>query len=363
MPTSDPVQLLRQLIAYDTQNPTGDEHAICRFLAQTMGSLGAAKVELREIPRPRGRRAFVYGRFGTGTPTLVINAHVDTVPANTGWSCDPLGGELRDDRVYGLGACDTKAAIASILAALAASRDNLRPVGILFSGDEELGTMCCQAFLGSELAAGIERAIVCEPSRRRAGIAHRGIWSRTAHVKGRGGHSSKADQMPKPILACAKLAVQIDEIGASYRDRGPAGMTGLCTNVAGIDGGVAFNVVPDAATLTWSLRPYPGFDADEYEQAVQRAIAGTGETFELQSMLDHPPFACREPERFAELLGPDVPLEALDFWTEAALFARAGIDAVVIGPGDIANAHSPDEYVDVADLAWGVDLFARLVSA
>jgi acetylornithine deacetylase len=360
--SSDPVQILRQLIAFDTQNPTGDEHAICRHLASALSALGALAVDLREVPRATGRRAFVYARFGAEKPALLINAHVDTVPANTGWSCNPFGGELRDDRVYGLGACDTKAAIASILAALAAAGGNLRPVGILFSGDEELGTRCAQSFLASDLAAGIERAIVCEPSRRRAGIAHRGIWSRTAHIKGRGGHSSRADEMPKPILACARLAVAIDAIGAGYRERGPAGMTGLCTNIAGIAGGVAFNVVPDDATLTWSIRPYPGFDPAEYDRMLADAVAATGETFEITSMLDHAPFACREPERFAEMLGPDVPLETLDFWTEAALFARAGIDAVVVGPGDIGNAHAPDEYVDIADLAWGVDMFGRLVS-
>ncbi len=357
MATPDPVALLSELIAFDTQNPTGDEVALCRRLAAELDSLGADEVTLREIPRPRGRCGYVYARFGA--PSLLINAHVDTVPANTGWTGDPLVARVEGARIYGLGACDTKGSIAAILCAIAAARP--RNLGVLLSGDEEHGTRCVRAFLSSEQRRGIERAIVCEPSSRKAGIRHRGILARTAHFAGRGGHSSKADDMPKPIVMCARLALALDEIGARYRGRGPDGMKGLCTNVAAIEGGVAFNVVPDAARLLWSIRPYPGFDPGEYERELAAAIAATEATFELSTQLDHPPFFCRDPGRFAELLG-GVEQTELDFWTEAALYAQSGIDCAVVGPGEIRRAHAPDEFVDRDDLEWAIAVFSRVMA-
>ncbi len=182
--------------------------------------------------------------------------HIDTVPANTGWSRDPWTAELDSERVWGLGSADTKGAAAAVLVALERTRP--RDVGILFSGDEERSGSCVRAFIEAGHARGIERAIICEPTRRTAGIAHRGVIAARASVRGKGGHSSAADHMPKPIVAMARVAVALDELAKRHLHRGPVGMQGLCVNVASIEGGVAFNVVPRqrqlamvAATVAW----------------------------------------------------------------------------------------------------------------
>src|SRR5204862_455505 len=107
-----------------------------------------------------GPGGYVFARWGT--PRLLVNAHVDTVPANSGWSRDPWTPVVDGDRLYGLGACDTKGAIAAALCA--AERARPRDVAMLFSGDEERGTAAVTHFLASPRKAGIERAIVCEPT-------------------------------------------------------------------------------------------------------------------------------------------------------------------------------------------------------
>lgn len=313
-----------------------------------------------EVPREGSRGGYVFATFGA--PRLIINVHVDTVPANTGWTRDPWTAEITDEHVIGLGSADTKGAIAAALTALEGVRP--RDVGFLFSGDEEKSTTCIAAFLASEHAAGIERALVCEPTSRTAGVRHRGVGAYRARVEGRGGHSSGADHMPKPVVSMAKLAVGLDELGRRYLDRGPADMRGLCMNVASLEGGVAFNVVPDRAELCWSVRPPPGFDQAALDAELAGVARAADPSITIAREIDHAPFATRDQAWFEALIGDQVDsFGPLQFWTEAAMLSDAGMDAVVVGPGDIAHAHAADERVAKDDLAWAIRLFERVFAA
>jgi len=340
--------LLAELVAFPTQQGGGDELRICEHLAPLLRARGADDVVVERAPRSDGSPgAYVFARWGT--PRRIINAHVDTVPANAGWTRDPWTPAIESGRLYGLGSADTKGAIAATLVALADLRP--RDVGVLFSGDEEAGSAVMHAFLASAHARGIREAIVCEPTARTAGITHRGVLCQHATFVGRGGHSSKADHMPKPIAELARVAVALDELAVARLHDGPPDMTGLCLNVSALRGGVAFNVVPERAELEWSLRPYPGFDRAAWNAAVTAVARGLPVT----TTIDHAPFAC---DKLAELVRPSVrTIGPLDFWTEAALLAAHGIDAIVVGPGDIARAHAADEFVELEDLDWAVALY------
>jgi acetylornithine deacetylase len=293
----------------------------------------------------------------------VINAHVDTVPANHGWSRDPWQATIEGDRLYGLGSADTKGAIAATLGAL--GRVTPRDVGVLFSGDEEAGSAVMRAFLASPAARDLRQVIVCEPTARTAGVAHRGILATTATFVGHGGHSSRADTLPRPIPTLARLAVGLDDLGRARVADAPAAypeMRGTCLNVASLTGGVAYNVVPARAALAWSLRPYPGFDRARWDGDVAALVAAIDPAITLATELDHPPFACLDPAAMGALVAGHVTaLVSLDFWTEAALLTAAGIDAIVVGPGDIGRAHAADEWVSLADLAWTTDLYAEIL--
>jgi acetylornithine deacetylase len=200
----------------------------------------------------------------------------------------------------------------------------------------------------------VKQAIVCEPTARTAGVAHRGVLAQQATFVGKGGHSSSADHLPRPIVELARLAVALDELARAKLESGPPGMTGLCINVAALRGGVAFNVVPERAELEWSLRPYPGFDRAGWDAELAAAARGLS----ITTTIDHPPFATEPAGPLAELVRPFArALVALDFWTEAALYATHGIDAIVIGPGDISRAHAADEFVPLEDLDWAVALY------
>jgi acetylornithine deacetylase len=357
--------LLHQLIALRTHQPGpdgvgGNERKLCEHLVPLILPKQPDEIAIVDAPRGAGGNgAYLFARWGK--PDRIINAHVDTVPPNLGWSRDPWEPVTKDGKVYGLGACDTKGAIASALVAL--DRGRPKNCALLFSGDEERGTASVRHFLASPRARGVERVVVCEPTARRAGIAHRGVLAYRAYLRGQGGHSSKADKLPRPLAQLARLAVAIDETGRNRLDDGPAGMTGLCLNIAQIAGGVAFNVVPDEGELLFSLRPWPGFEREEWDRDLAAMARSIDRDIELATVIDHAPFACPDVDKMAPLFGKRASsVGSLDFWTEAALYQAAGIAAVVIGPGDIAQAHSPDEWVAIDDLGWAIDLFAGVLA-
>ena len=362
---ADVVGLLSELIAFPTHHATrpedaGDELAMCRHLAPLLAARGADEVEVVETGRATGGPGgYVVARWGT--PRLLVNAHLDTVPANSGWSRDPWTPTIEGDRLYGLGSCDTKGAIAAALCA--AERARPRDVALLFSGDEERGTAAVHHFLGSARRPPIERAIVCEPTARQAGVAHRGVLASRATIRGVGGHSSRADHLPAPIVTMARLATMLGHLGTRFRELGPAAMPGVCMNVAALEGGVAFNVIPTEASLLWSIRPWPGFDRAIWDDLIAGALTALATEVTHEVVLDHAPFAGGGDELRRLVGGHAAGFVGLDFWTEAALYQEAGIDAIVIGPGDIAQAHAADEYVTLADLAWAVDLFTAVFEA
>ena len=140
----------------------------------------------------------------------------------------------------------------------------------------------------------------------------------------------------------------------------PPGMTGICLNIAALHGGVAFNVIPQRGQLEWSLRPYPGFDRAKWDADVAAAMRAIDPAIAMASSVDHAPFKC---DKLAEVVRPFVQkVGALDFWTEAALYEEHGIDAIVVGPGDIGQAHAADEFVTLEDLDWAVELYRALLA-
>ncbi len=353
-------QRLAELVAFDTRNPGGDERPLAEKLARDLAELGA-EVEVFST----GEHFSTFARFGE-SPSLILNAHLDTVPTSPGFTSDPFKLVRRDGRLYGLGSADTKGAIAAILEALAARKRAGQPpsnLAVLFSGDEELGGVSIRQFLSSQRTAGLSRAIVCEPTGCRVGTRHRGVYAATVSARSPGGHSSLAERVPNPLTALARAAVALDQMGARHRNLGPAGLEGLCMNLAALDGGVAFNIIPSLATLTFSMRPAPGTDmaalAQEAQVCVREAAAPLDSEWNV--IATNPAFATRSLGAFQPLLGDLVraPVD-LPFGTEAGQFVEKGIDTVVLGPGRIEQAHKADEFVDVDDLVQAVEIFHKV---
>ena len=359
---TDPVALLSELVSFRTDVEEGEERPLADHLAKLLRERRPDEVTVVDVPRAEGKKtaSYVYARFGR--PRLLVNAHLDTVPPNADWTSDPFVPRLEGDRLYALGAADTKGAAAAILAAL----DDVTPkdTGILFSGDEEFSSVAMRAFVTSPYREGVERAIVCEPTNLRVGTRHRGLLSFDVTVTGPGGHSSHADTLPSPIAMLSRLGVAFDAWAQRHKTVGPPGFPGMCVNLAKLEGGVAFNVIPANASLVVSLRPPPDATTSvvwaELEAITRDVVPGAV----FRRLRDNPPFATRDLGAYEGLLGDAArsPLD-LGFWTEAAVLAQAGVDAVVFGPGAIAQAHGPDEWVTQGEIHRARELFRKVFEA
>jgi acetylornithine deacetylase len=358
----EPVSLLKHLISFRT-DVTGNERALADHYAELFAKHRPDDLTVVEVPRAAGNPvAYVYARFGR--PKLLVNAHLDTVPPNSDWSSDPFTARIDGGRLYGLGAADTKGAAAAILCALEDGRP--ADTGILFSGDEEFSSVAIKAFLASEhrREGEIARAIVCEPTNLRAGVRHRGFSAFEVAVSGPGGHSSNADSTKAPLAILARLAVRLDDWGIAHRPLGPPGFLGMCVKIARLDGGIAFNVIPAEGRLLVSLRPPPGADPSMVYAEIDALVAEAADGARVHWLRQNAPFATKHLAAFERELGAvaRVPVD-LGFWTEAALLAEAGIDAVVLGPGAIVQAHAPDEWVEIDELGKARDLFRAVFAS
>ena len=356
--SSDPVAILSGLVAFRTDVDEGDERPLADHLAKLLRNLRADEVTVADVPRASGKAAsYVYARFGE--PRLLVNSHLDTVPVNADWSGDPFEARIEGGRLYALGAADTKGASAAILAAL--SEATPADTGILFSGDEEFSSVVLRDFVSGPHRAGLERAIVCEPTSLRAGTRHRGIASFEVDVSGPGGHSSFADRLPSPIAMLSRLGVALDDWARANRDKGPKGFEGMCLNLAKLDGGVAFNVIPAHGKLVVSFRAPPGANTAAIRVELEEIAAAILPDATIRFTRENDPFATRDLAAYEPLLG-DIARAPIDlgFWTEAALLAASGVDAVVFGPGDIAQAHGPDEWVAIDQLHRARDIFRTM---
>jgi acetylornithine deacetylase len=154
-------------------------------------------------------------------------------------------------------------------------------------------------------------------------------------------------------------------MGRRYREQGPPGFPGICLNVAGLAGGIAFNVVPTRAALMFSVRPAPGTAVAAVLAEAEAVVRGATAPHPIEWVVaaQRPPFQTRALAAFEPLLGPRAqqPID-LGFWTEAALLSERGIDAVVFGPGDIGQAHAADEFVSLADLETARAAFVHVLS-
>ncbi|MHB8678815.1 MAG: acetylornithine deacetylase [Rudaea sp.] len=354
---------LRALVGFDTRNPPraiGTAGIFDYLRAQLPGfdckltDHGVGAVSLYAV---------------RGNPKLLFNVHLDTVPDSPHWSANPFDLRVMDNRAIGLGACDIKGAAAALLAAAQSSAGD---AAFLFTTDEEANdARCIAAFLDSfpsparrgkvgEGRAGalFDAVIVAEPTRCEAVLAHRGISSVRMRLNGRAGHASGEQQAADSALHQALRwgARSLDHADSLAHARF-GGMTGLRFNIGRIEGGIKANVIAPAAELRFGFRPLPSMDVDGL-LATFRGFADVGtveftETFRGPS-LPAGDIATAEARRLAARDLADalqLPIgNAVDFWTEAALFSAAGCTALVYGPGNIAQAHTADEWVALEQL-------------
>ncbi|MEP1229684.1 MAG: M20/M25/M40 family metallo-hydrolase [Litorimonas sp.] len=349
-------QHLARLIAFDTRNGSGDEVACVNYLRDELARFSPDKLIVEEVPRSRGKSNSAFVLAIWGSPKTVLNVHIDTVPSGQGWDSDPLELLEKNGRLIGLGSSDIKGAAACILAALETTVP--KNVAVLLSGDEEHGSEVMPALIKAGHLNGVVNAIVCEPTSCRVGRRHRGMLAIRADFSGPGGHSSLADTTIRPLLGAARLAASIGDYADAHMDFGVEPYKGLCVNIGELRSDGAYNVIPTHASLFMSMRPPPGDEVMLRRSEIYAMAKRLCPEAKLDTIVAFEPFATKDISVFEGFFKGSEIVD-LPYWTEAAMMSAAGINTVVYGPGNIEQAHKPNEYVEIEQLTIAAQHYAR----
>jgi acetylornithine deacetylase len=320
-------------------------------------------------------RANLVATLGRGPGGLVLAGHTDTVPWDEGgWQHDPFRLSETNGRLYGLGTADMKAFLALAIESLRGMnpRDLQEPVMILATADEETSMAGARALVERD-ALHASHALIGEPTGMRPVRMHKGMMMEAIRLHGHAGHSSDPALGNSALEAMHRVITALlawrQELQASWRDPLFA-VPAPTLNLGHIHGGDNPNRICAECELHIDLRPLPGLDIDELRSIIHRkvneALRDSGIRAGFESLFEGVPAMATDSDapivRLAEQLTGHA-AEAVAFGTEAPYLQQLGIQPVVLGPGDIAQAHQPDEYLALERLQPTVDLLQRLVKS
>jgi acetylornithine deacetylase len=377
-----PIEMTAKMVAFDTTSALSNLPLI-DFVADYLKAFG---VTSEIIPDPTGKKANLTATFGGGGAQggIILSGHSDVVPVKgQAWNTDPFETIKKDGRLYGRGTADMKSFIAVALALVPEflAKPLRTQVRLAVSYDEEVGCLGAPS-LAKSMATGSDAAptivIVGEPTSMRVVTAHKGIRSFRTTVTGAEAHSSAPDSGNNAIMHAEKLVSFLrglaQELRGSIQD--PEFDTPFTSiNVGRIDGGTAVNIIPKTCTIHWEYRPLPGTDGNEIIERFHAftrdewlpAIEAENEIIKINTeAVAHVPAYEAEENSPATSLALDLAATNLtakvSYGSEAGIFQGAGFSTVLCGPGDIADAHIPNESIAISQIDACTDFMRRLIT-
>jgi acetylornithine deacetylase/succinyl-diaminopimelate desuccinylase family protein len=376
-----PTRLLRDLVALPSVNPMGrhvqghefHEHQVTAYLVSFFSDLGVA-AELQPVAPGRNN---VVARFESPGPkrTVLWEVHQDTVPVD-GMTIAPFGATIQGDRLYGRGACDIKGGMAAMLTAFARLVEN-RPLGAMnvvlaCTVDEE------HTFLGVQelVKRGVQAdfAVIAEPTALDIVNAHKGVARLTLSTTGVACHSSRPEQGISAIYRMGRVLAAIERF-AEKLGTGPADplLGPPAMSVGRIEGGASVNTVPDSCHIEIDRRIIPGENPAHTAEELLQFLRENGIDFDLDCpppWMSMPALSPEGSEEIVRLLSQAIDsvtgghrVMPVPYGTDASTIANAGIPAVVFGPGDIAQAHTKDEWVSLEQVKKASEILFELACA
>jgi succinyl-diaminopimelate desuccinylase len=369
------IAFLQALVRVPSVNPPGDVREAIRLCAEKLAGEGFATQVVGAEPAKTNLVATLRGR--EGGPRLAFNAHVDVVPIGeeSAWRHAPFGAELVDGRVYGRGAGDDKASVAAqVMAGVALARAGAPLDGALIVttvADEETGGALGAGYIVQEGHVGADFAIVGEQTQGQICVGERGAAGVGVTVYGATGHAATPWKGVNAIEGMARVITALrEELWPVLEARTHRYFPHSTATISVIEGGVKTNVIPDRCSIHIDRRILPGEEPDEVaaeiRQVAERAIAGVGglraETVlkagrtAIESDPQSP--VGRAMQEATRYLGKEVVLTGFFAATDGKHFAARGWPTLIMGPGDPATAHTPDEWVGVDEVLEATKLYA-----
>ncbi|MGD0085843.1 MAG: M20/M25/M40 family metallo-hydrolase [Verrucomicrobiota bacterium] len=348
-------------------HPFTGEQRVADFLAAVAGRAGL-EVEFQKVLPGRSNLLVRLRPRGQTRRTILLAPHLDTVSAGESQFIP----RRKNGRLHGRGACDTKGSVAAMLAALcelARSRQRPKETAVVFAGlvDEEHAQAGSRALAASRFQADL--AIVGEPTRLHVVTAHKGSLWLELETRGKAAHGATPQFGKNAVHEMARIVevLETDYAARLCRRRHP--LLGAATvNVGTICGGTQPNIVPDRCSITVDRRTLPG----ETDTGVQREITACLRANQLRANISSAKLAPARPletnpglplvRQFLRSTGQTRPV-GVDFFCDAAVLSAGGIPSVVFGPGDIAQAHTADEWISLASLERGKHLLLSFLKS
>jgi len=347
--------------------------------------LAALGVKSRITYNAERTKANLFATLGEGKPAgVIVSGHTDTVPWDgQDWSVDPLSAVVRNERLYGRGSADMKSFIAIALSNAKRFLESDSPFAVhfAFSYEEEIGCFGVKELIADMREANIKplACIVGEPTSMVPAIAHKGVYRYKCCVRGKEAHSSLTPKSVNAIEMAARVIGKVRDMAEGFERSEPRyegfDVPFSTASVGQFHGGIADNVVPRDAEFRYEFRDLPTADAKRMQADVV-AYAGSIEPamkkvapdagFSFETICEIPSFlgSANDPVTLlAQRLASEDRTTLVAFGTEAGLFKNAGIPTVVCGPGSIEQAHQPDEYVSLEQLARCELFMERLASS
>ena len=375
---TETTRLLRDLVAIPSVNPFRPdipaditlEFRVTAYLEQFFRTLGV-RFERQPVAPQRENIVAFYDSPGAKR-TLMLEAHQDTVPID-GMIVPPFGAQIEGNKLYGRGSCDIKGGMSAMLACFARIVRE-KPKGcanvIMACSVDEENTMLGVRELAKRLRA--DFAVVAEPTSLNIVYAHKGVVRWHITTSGRSCHSSAPEKGINAIYRMGRLLVGIEHYAAHLRTTIDDPLLGPATlRVGGIEGGVSVNTVPDRCRIAIDRRVVTGEKPAEIPGLVQAFLREKAEIdfdFEMSKpWICEPALGPAGSEEIQKLLGAAINAErgshrvhAVPYGTDAATLSWAGVPSVVFGPGDIAKAHTIDEWVPLDEVEMASNILYRL---
>lgn len=375
-------EILDRLVSFPTVSRDSNL-ALVDWVEAYLASWG---VKAHRVYNAEGNKAAIFANVGPEVEGgVVLSGHTDVVPVDgQDWSSDPWVVVERGGKLYGRGVCDMKGfdALALWAVQLAAEGGLKRPLQIALSYDEELGCAGAPGMI-AEMVKVLPKAsavVVGEPSMFQAVNGHKGGSGFETHMRGFEVHSSLMHTGVNAVMEGAKLLVWANEKNAEVAGRTPGPLAAMfeppwtTTHVGTITGGTANNITAKDCHFTMAFRVVPGESPADWEAAYKAKVAEVEAEMkavrpeagiELKPAFRVPPLVPEQggvAETLVRRLTGDNATHVVSYGTEAGQFQEAGYSAVVCGPGDIAQAHQPDEWLLVSQFEAGQAFMRRLVA-
>ncbi len=363
------LELAQTLVRMNTVSHRSNLELI-HFIRDHLARLG---VQSRLTWNADKTKANLFATLGEGKPAgVILSGHTDTVPWDgQDWSMDPLGAVVQDGRLFGRGSADMKAFIGIALSQAEQFLNSDAPFAVhfAFTYEEEIGCFGVKELIADLRDAGIRplACIVGEPTSMVPAIAHKGVYRYKCCVRGKEAHSSLTPHSVNAIEMAARVVGRVRDMAEGFERNEPrfAGfdVPFSTASVGQFHGGIADNVVPRDAEFRYEFRNLPTANAAQmqaevvaYAQALEPAMKTVAPAagFSFETICEIPSFLGSKDDavtRLAQELTGEKGTTLVAFGTEAGLFKNAGIPTVVCGPGSIQQAHQPDEFVSLEQLA------------